>query len=85
MYVFLQLCAQAKLYAVIAIIILLYIVTKNPDNSRSDIALLLLKASTFIGFTFAINKLCVLGYKYISWLAAIIPHIIYILVLVQVS
>ena len=83
MYVFLELCTQAKLYATIALLLLLYMIIKNPDNTRYDIALLLLKASTFIAFTFAINKLCVTGYKYVSWIAAIIPHIIYILFLVN--
>jgi hypothetical protein len=83
MYIFLELCPPAKIYAGIAVILLLYIVIKNPENSRYDIALLLLKASTFIGWTFALNKLCATGYTYIAWLAAIIPHIIYVLVLIN--
>ena len=61
MYVFLELCSQAKIYAYIGLMILLYIVIKNPENSRYDIALLLLKASVFVAFTFAINKLCSTG------------------------
>ena len=81
MYIFLELCSQAKVYAFIAVFLLLYIVIKNPDNTRYDIALLLLKASTFIGWTFALNKMCTTGYKYVAWLAAIVPHLIYILVL----
>ena len=85
MYVFLELCSQAKIYAYIGLMILLYIVIKNPDNSRYDIALLLLKASVFVAFTFAINKLCSTGYKYIAWIAALVPHIITILVLINVD
>ena len=83
MYIFMELCSQAKLYAFIAVIILLYIIIKNPDNSRYDIAILGLKTSTFIGWTFLINKMCLNDYKYIAWLAAIVPHIIYVLVIMN--
>jgi hypothetical protein len=85
MYIFLELCSQAKIYAFIALLLLCYIVIKNPENSRYDIALLFLKASAFIAWTFAINKLCSTGYKYIAWIAAIVPHLIYILLLMNLS
>ena len=84
MYIFLELCPQAKLYASFAVLLLLYIIIKNQENSRNDVALLLLKTSIFIAWTFALNKMCVSGYKYIAWIAAIVPHIIYVLVLVNV-
>ena len=82
MYIFLELCYQAKLYAFIAVFLLLYIVIKNPNNTNFDIAMLLLRAALFIAWTFVLNRLCSTGYRYVAWLAAIIPHIIYFLVLV---
>ena len=85
MYIFLELCTQAKIYAVLGLLILLYSIIKNPENTRSDMALLVLKAAIFIGWTFFISKLCVTGYKYVAWLAAFIPHLIYILVLMNFS
>jgi hypothetical protein len=83
MYVFLELCQQAKLYAVIATLLLLYSVIKNPEHSRRDMVILLIKAVVFIGWTFALNKLCTSGYKYIAWLAALVPHLIYVLFLIN--
>jgi hypothetical protein len=85
MYVFLEFCTQAKIYAFISLFIMLYLVIKNPDTSRYDTFWLIIKAATFIGFTFAINKLCTLGYKYFAWLMAFIPHLIVILLLINVS
>ena len=85
MYLFLEFCTQAKLYAFIAVLLLLYLVIKNPENSRYDIALLILKTATFIGWTFALNKLCTAGYKYIAWIGAIVPHIIYILAIMSIN
>jgi hypothetical protein len=83
MYVFLELCSPAKLYAFIAVLLLLYTIIKSPDNTRYDIALLLIKASIFIGLTFALNKLCSSGYKYIAWIVAIVLHLIYVLLLMK--
>jgi hypothetical protein len=85
MYVFLEFCTAAKMYAFVGLLLLCYIVIKNPENNRYDIAFLLIKATVFIGWTFAVNKLCSTGYKYISWVAAIIPHLIYILFLMNFS
>lgn len=85
MYIFLELCSPAKLFAFVAVLLLLYIVIKNPENTRYDIALLLLKVSTFIGWTFALNKLCGSGYTYIAWIAAVVPHLIYILLLINLE
>ena len=82
MYVFLELCSQAKLYAIIAILLLLYSVIKNPEHSRRDMIILLIKAVVFIAWTFALNLMCSSGYKYVAWLAVIIPHIIYVLCLI---
>jgi hypothetical protein len=83
MYIFLELCSQAKLYTAIALLLLLYSVIKNPEHTRYDIAMLSIKAAVFIGWTFALNKLCTTGYKYIAWLGAIVPHLIYILFLIN--
>lgn len=83
MYVFLELCSQAKLYAIIAILLLLYSIIKNPEHSRRDMVILLIKAAVFIGLTFGLNRLCIAGYKYIAWLAALIPHLIYVLCLIN--
>ena len=83
MYVFLELCSQAKIYAAIGLLILLYLTIKNPENSRYDIIMLVVKAAIMIGITFGINKLCTTGYKYFSWLMAFVPHIITCLVLIN--
>ena len=85
MYIFLEFCAQAKLYAIVALLILLYLVIKSSDMKTADIVFLGLRAAAFIAWSFAINKMCLSGYRYIAWLAAIIPHIIYIFVLINVS
>ena len=83
MYVFLELCQPAKLYASFAILLLLYSVIKNPEHSRHDMVILFIKAAVFIGWTFALNRLCITGYKYIAWLAAFIPHLIYVFCLIN--
>jgi hypothetical protein len=85
MYIFLELCSQAKLYAVVALLILLYTVIKNAQFTRYDILFICLKAAAFVGWTFALNKLCLSGYTYIAWLAAIIPHVIYIFLLINMN
>jgi hypothetical protein len=78
-----EFCSPAKIYAFIAFLLLLYSTIKNPDNTAYDIAFLLLKAAIFIGWTFALNKFCNLGYKYLAWIAALVPHLIYILVMIK--
>jgi len=83
MYVFLELCSQAKIYAGIGILLLLYLTIKNPENSRYDIIMLVVKAAIMIGFTFGINKLCTTGYKYFAWIMAFVPHIIACLFLIN--
>ena len=83
MYIFLELCSQAKMYAAIGLLILLYLTIKNPEHSRYDIIMLLVKASIMIGITFGINKLCTTGYKYFAWLMAFAPHIVTFLVLIN--
>ena len=83
MYVFLELCSQAKIYASIGLLILLYLILKNPENNRYDIIMLVVKASIMLGITFGINQLCTTGYKYFAWLMAFVPHIITCLVLIN--
>ena len=85
MYIFLEFCSQAKLYAFISLLILLYMYVKKGDNTRSDLFWLAIKASIMIGITFGINQLCLTGYKYFSWLVAFIPHLITVLVLFNYS
>ena len=85
MYIFLELCSQAKIYAGIGLLILLYMTIKNPENNRNDIIKLIIKAAVMLGITFGINKLCTTGYKYFSWLMAFIPHIITCLFLINIS
>lgn len=85
MYVFLQLCTPAKLYAAVAVLLLLYSVIKNSEVTKYDIVMLCIRAAVFVSWTFVLNRLCLSGYRYIAWLAALIPHIIYIFVLINVS
>ena len=85
MYVFLELCSPAKIYAAIGLLILLYLTVKNPENNRFDIIKLIVKASIMLGITFGINKLCTTGYKYLSWVLAFVPHIIACLFLINVA
>ena len=85
MYIFLEFCSQAKVYAFIALLILMYMIIKKADNNRSDIFWLAIKASIMIAITFGINKLCQTGYKYFAWLMAFIPHAIVILFLINYS
>ncbi len=85
MYIFLQLCAPAKLYAAVAVLLLLYAVIKNAEFTSYDILMLCLRAAAFVGWTFALNLICSSGYKYVAWLAAVIPHIIYIFLLINLS
>ena len=85
MYIFLELCTQAKIYAMVGLLILLYTIIKSSENTNADIIKLVIKAGVMIGVTFFINKLCTTGYKYISWLLAFIPHIIIIMMLANHS
>ena len=85
MYVFLEFCAQAKVYAVLALFILLYSVIKTPEISNYDITMLIIKAVIMICVTFGINKLCTKGFKYVAWLVAIIPHVIILLFMVNTA
>jgi hypothetical protein len=85
MYIFVEFCSQAKIYSVIALLILLHSVIQSPDFKGYDMVFFILKAVVMIAFTFLINKLCVMGFKYMAWLAAFIPHIIYILAFMKFS
>ena len=85
MYIFLELCTQAKIYATVGLLILLYMIIKSSENTNADIIKLVIKAGVMIGVTFLINKLCTTGYKYIAWLLAFIPHIIIIMMLANHS
>jgi hypothetical protein len=85
MYIFLELCTQAKIYAMVGLLILLYMIIKSNENTNADIIKLVIKAGVMIGVTFGINKLCTTGYKYIAWLLAFIPHIIVIMMLANHS
>ena len=85
MYIFLEFCTQAKIYATVSLFILVYLTIKNADHTKYDIIMLTIKAALFIGMTFGINKLCTMGYKYFAWLMAFIPHTLIILVLINYS
>ena len=85
MYIFLELCTQAKIYATVGLLILLYMIIKSSENTNADIIKLVIKAGVMIGVTFGINKLCTTGYKYFAWLLAFIPHIIIIMMLANHS
>ena len=78
MYVFLDFCQPAQLYAVISFLTLLYFVVK-----KVDAIWFFVKAVIFIAWVFALNKMCKEGYKPIAWLMAIIPHIIFLIVTVK--
>ena len=78
-----QLCMQAKFYALISFLLILYIIIKNPETNRYDIIILIIKVVVFISWTFVLNKMCNAGYKYFAWAAAIVPHLIYILVIMN--
>jgi hypothetical protein len=78
MYSLADLCSQAKTYFVLAFLTLLYLVIKNNDSWL----ILLLKSIVFLAWIFFLNFLCGRGYKAIAWVAAIIPHFIFVAVTV---
>jgi hypothetical protein len=78
MYSLADLCSQAKTYFVIAFLTLLYTVIKDTDSWP----ILLLKSAVFLAWTFFLNFLCGRGYKAVAWVAATIPHFIFVAVTV---
>ena len=78
MYVFLNFCAPAKFYTLVAFLTLLYLVLK-----KADMFWFVIQAVIFISWIYVLNKLCKEGYKLISWGLAIIPHIIFLLITVK--
>ena len=71
-------CMAAKFYALIAFLTLLYLIIVN-DN----IGWLIVKAIAFIVWTFLLQKMCKMRYTAIAWLAATVPHGIFLLVTVK--
>ena len=78
MYVFLDFCAPAKLYAIIAFLTLLYYIV-----IQTSVFWVCIKALIFIAWVFALNKMCKKGFTPIAWLLSIIPHIIYLICTVK--
>ncbi len=73
-FIFLDFCQPAKLYLVIALLLLMYYVSK--DESFVWIAL---KAVAFIFWGFLLNRLCAMDLKAITWLMAIVPPAVFLL------
>ena len=73
-------CMPAKFYALIAFLTLLYLIIIN-DN----IWWIIVKAITFIVWTFLLQKMCKMRFTAIAWLTAIVPHGIFLLVTVKTT
>ena len=74
MYVYVDFCAPAKVYSVLAFLTLLYyVVTQVPKPW------IIFKALLFIVWVFVLNKMCKEGYKPIAWTLSIIPHVIFLI------
>jgi hypothetical protein len=78
MYVFLDFCQPAQLYAVISFLTLLYFVI-----IKVDLIWLFIKAIIFIIWIFVLNRMCKEGYKPIAWVLAIVPHLIFLIVTIK--
>ena len=76
MYLFMEFCSPAKFYFFVAFLTLLYIVILNNDT----MVWIALKAISFIGWSFLLNWFCSKGYKALTWLAAIVPHMIFLFI-----
>ena len=79
-FVFMDFCMPAKFYLIIALLTLIYYVSTD-----QSFVWIIVKAVLFIIWGFALNKLCVAGYKSIAWLMAIVPQCIFLLVTMKVS
>ena len=79
-YLLTDFCSPAKIYVMMAFLTLLYFVIINDETFW-----LIVKAILFIMWTFLLQQMCKLGYKAIAWTAAIIPHIIFLIVTVKSS
>jgi len=78
MYVFLDFCQPAQLYAVISFLTLLYFVI-----IKVDLIWLFIKAIIFIIWIFVLNRMCKEGYKPIAWVLAVVPHLIFLIVTIK--
>jgi len=78
MYVFLDFCQPAQLYAVISFLTLLYFVI-----IKVDLIWLFVKAIIFITWIFVLNRMCKEGYKPIAWVLAVVPHLIFLIVTIK--
>jgi len=78
MYVFLDFCQPAQLYAVISFLTLLYFVI-----IKVDLIWLFVKAIIFIIWIFVLNRMCKEGYKPIAWVLAVVPHLIFLIVTIK--
>lgn len=73
-FIFLDFCQPAKLYLVIALMLLIYYV--SIDESFVWIAL---KAIAFIFWGFLLNRLCAMDLRAIAWIMAIVPPAVFLL------
>jgi hypothetical protein len=78
MYIFMNFCTPAKFYTLVTFLTLLYLVIKN-----ATMFWFIIQAIIFTTWIFILNKLCKEGYKLISWILAIIPHIIFLLITIK--
>jgi hypothetical protein len=79
-FVFMDFCKPAKFYLIFALLTLMYYASTN-----QAFIWIILKGLLFIIWGFLLNKLCVMEYKAISWLMAIIPQCLFIFVTMSVS
>jgi len=78
MYVFMEFCTPAKFYTLVTFFTLLYLVIKKANKFW-----FLVKALLFITWIFILNALCKRGLKIISWILAVIPHFIFLILTVK--
>jgi len=79
-YLFADFCSAAKFYSGFAFLTLIYLIIIN-----DSIGWVIVKSITFIAWAFFLQLMCKSGYRAIAWLAAIIPHSIFILITVKTS
>ena len=78
MYVFMEFCNPAKFYTLVTFFTLLYLVIKKANKFW-----FLVKALLFVTWIFILNELCKKGLKIISWILAIIPHCIFLILTIN--
>ena len=77
-FVFMDFCQPAKFYLVIALLSLIYFVSTD-----ESFVWIILKAVIFIIWGLLLNKLCSMDLKAITWMMAIVPQAVFLLLTIK--